>query len=309
MKMNTLASLIILLLLTACATESTKNSSSSAGADSNELEEDLAWIKNEDFLPVQETPFNIRDDFFREEVANSSLSRETIERAPDVQLRKISSSEDVVGRIVSLCYRGNFALAEKEMDESFEKLKSHPSYWNQVGTCYMTRGLHRQALLYYNRALDIEKNYAPAINNIGVMHFREGHHQKALAAFKEASELNTFSLTPSFNLAQVHLQYGFIDEAEQVFLALRRQNTEEPEILHALATIALLKNDATRAVGIYRLLDRNFLTHQPVGVNFSIALKIVGRPQDAKAILSNIERTQDSTSDVYLRQVEQFVGN
>lgn len=304
--LNVLTILFLTFSFISCGTSTPTRVTS---VDGEALDEDLAWIKDEDFLPVSEVPFNIRQDFFSAEVPNNNMIRESIERAPENVMRRISSSDDTVGRIVSFCYRGEFERAEKEMDEAFARYRSHPSYWNQVGTCYLVRGKHRQALLYYNRALDLEKDYAPAINNIGVMYYREGQYQRALAAFKEASELNRFSLTPSFNQAILNLRYGFVNEAEQVFQALRRQNQEEPEIVHALATIALYKNDPQRAVSIYRTLDRRFLTHPSAGLNFAVALKMLGQGQEAQSAFNGINANALEGFEDYHRHVERFIRN
>jgi tetratricopeptide (TPR) repeat protein len=300
--------ILLCLLLTSCAGTGSKGTRSSLSGG-NDLEDDLAWVKNEDFVPVQEVPFNIRNDFFNEEVSGNAMIRETIQRAPENIMRRISSSEDPAGRIVARCYRGEFAQAEKEMDESLARFRSHPSYWNQVGTCYLIQGKHRQALLYYNRALDIEKTYAPAINNIGVIHFREGQMQRAFAAFQEASKINSFSLTPSYNLALLNLRFGFVGEAEQVFQALRRQNQDEPEIIHALATIALFKDEAERAASIYRTLDRRVLTHPAPGLNYAVALKMLGRTQEAQGVFNGINRQQLQGFETYYRNVEHFLRN
>lgn len=297
---------LLLILLGACGT-TTPVQNTPSEMTAKEIEDDLSWIKDEDFVPVRELPFSIRQDFFQEENPNNAMVKESIERTPEAVLRRISSSDDLVGRIVSLCYRGDFSKAEQEMDASYAKLKSHPSYWNQIGTCFLIREKHRQAQLYYNKALDLDKKYAPAINNLGVIHFREGAYQRALNAFQEASQLNAFSLTPAFNLAILQLQYGFVDQAEQVFLALRKQNQEEPEILHALGTIALFKNDMNRSIGIYRLMDRQFLSVPSVGLNYAVALKLAGRGQDARNVLAGIDSSSLSGLEEYYRQVEMYL--
>lgn len=300
---------VMLSLLIGCASGTKTNDSEGRSSLSPELEADLAAIRDEDFLPVPEVPFNIRQDFFPEELVETPMARESLEGKPEPVLRKISGSTDPVGRIVSLCYRGEFIQAEQEMDRTYRQLKSHPSYWNQIGTCYFLQGKSRQALLYYNKALDINKTYAPAINNTGVIYYREGKHQRALSAFKEASQLNSFSITPSYNVAVLQLQYGFIDSAEQVLLALRRRNQSEPELVHALGTIALMKNDAQRAAGIYRTLDSSFYRHPSVGINFALALKMIGRPQDAMSVLSGVQTDKLDGLEEYYRQVEQSLRN
>ena len=66
-----------------------------------------------------------------------------------LDLKSISETQDPISKIISLCYRREYEDAEKVMDDVYKQYKNHPSYWNQVGTCYYLRGDLRKALLYY----------------------------------------------------------------------------------------------------------------------------------------------------------------
>lgn len=273
-------------------------------------EDDLSWVSNEDFIPVPTIDYNMREDFFTGDIVEvDSLSKESVQRAPKRALEKVEKTGDPIGQIAAHCHQGQFDSGFKLIDDIYARYKEHPGYWNQVGTCYLNQGKHRQAQLYYNKAMDTEADFAPAVNNLGVIYYREGHYQKALAAFKKASEVNQFSLTPSFNLSQIYLMNGFISEAESLMIALWRQNSTDVDVLNGLGTIALLKNDAARAVQFYRQIPRQFLQAPQVALNYSVALKLANQSGDAQDVLDNMNRSDLGELQNYSRSVERFVRN
>lgn len=273
-------------------------------------DDDLSWVKNEDFVPVATIDYNVREDFFTGEIAEvDSLAKESVQRAPKKVLEKVEKIGDPIGKIAAHCHQGQFEMGFKIIDDIYPRYKEHPGYWNQVGTCYLINGKYRQAQLYYNKAMDIEADFAPAVNNLGVIYYREGHYQKALAAFKKASEVNQFSLTPSFNLSQIYLMNGFISDAESLMMALWRQNSTDVDVLNGLGTIALLKNDSKRAIQFYRQIPNKYLFAPQVALNYSVALKLANMTSDAQEILDNMNRADLGKLQNYSRSVESFVRN
>jgi Flp pilus assembly protein TadD len=303
--MRTLLFLSFILLLSSCSSTPKKMKDVTEYA-----EDDLSWVKNDDFKPVATIAYNMREDFFTGDIVEvDSLAKESVERAPKNELKKVERAGDPVAQIAAHCHQGQYEAGFKIVDEVYAKYKEHPGYWNQVGTCYLSQGKNRQAQLYYNKAMDIEADFAPAVNNLGVIYYREGHYQKALTAFQKAAEVNQFSLTPSFNLSQIYLQYGFIAEAEQLLIALWRQNSTDVDVLNGLGTIQLLKNDANRAIQFYRQIPRQLLQSPQVALNYAVALKMADRQRDAEGVLSNMNSSDLGKLQNYSRSVDRFVRN
>lgn len=273
-------------------------------------EDDLSWVSNDDFKPTPTINYNMREDFFSGDIVQvDSLAKESVERAPKQELKKVERTGDPIGQIAAHCHQNQFDEGFKIIDSIYAKYKEHPAYWNQVGTCYLNQGKSRQAQLYYNKAMDIESDFAPAVNNLGVIYYREGHHQKALAAFQKASEVNQFSLTPSFNLSQIYLQYGFINEAEQLMMALWRQNSTDVDVLNGLATVHLLKNDINRSLQFFSQVPKQHLKRPQVALNFAVALKLANKQKEAESLLSNMNETDAGALQNYSRSVQRFVRN
>ena len=286
------------------------SSTTPSGAQKIDLDdEDLAWLENSDFIPAAEVPYRAERDFFTGPVANhDALSKESLARVDERSLGSLQKSDaDPVAKALAFCYAGNYTQANSIIDESFDEYKSHPSYWNAIGTCYFLQGQISKSLLYYNKSRSIDENYAPAINNIGVIYQRQGFSQRALKSFEQASEKNNFSSTPAFNLAQLYLQNGFASKAREILMGLHSANDDDVDVLNGLAMSFLLEGDSRRAVSFFGRIPRSEHRQAHIGLNFAIALKIVGRDKDAETIFKQVSRDNLGALRDYYFDVEKFI--
>jgi len=279
--------LIALLQLIGCSSSSTKKDISTPSSGSIE---EFSWIENSDFNKTPEIPFNSRQDVFKGEVSKlDSLSTESLARIPAPKLQVITGPNNILVQGITYCYKRDFKNGLKVFKEHYKKYKSHPGYWNLLGTCYYLQGQLRKALLFYNKSRDLKKNYAPPINNIGVIYQYQGLEQKALAAFKKASEVGTFSMTPMFNMGQLYLKYNLVKDAKRIFKKLVKIKSSDVDAVNGLATSFLKEGNAGQAVKLYSGLPANSFEKANVGINFSLALHESGRQRDAKSVLSSIK--------------------
>lgn len=271
-------------------------------------DKEFGWIENNDFKKVDEVAFVSSQDLFNDVMGDDSLSAESISRLPEPKIEKVASSDDPVNSGIGKCYRKKFAEAEKLFEANYKRYKNNPTYWNQVGTCQLLKGEHRKALLFYNKARTLNARYSPPVNNIGVIHQRQGRDQKALAAYKKAVELNKFSLTPIFNLAQLYLKYGFVDKAQNIFRTLYNKSSSDSDVINALGTGHLLKEEYKSSVNYFSKLSRKELSNARYGLNFSIALKSSGRVKDAKAVFDRINTSTMGNLGGYYNKVGRFLN-
>ncbi|WP_372654585.1 tetratricopeptide repeat protein [Halobacteriovorax sp.] len=281
--------LLPLLIVVSCSTGSKKEV---AGPSSGSIEE-FSWVENTDFNEVPEVAFNSRDDSFQGDVAEiDSLSTESLARIPEPKLEKVDQSADILVQGITHCYRRNFEEGKKIFQDNLRKYKSHPGYWNMLGTCYYLQGKMRSALLYYNKSRGLKKDYAPPVNNLGVIYQYNGLEQKALSAYKRASEVGSFSMTPMFNMGQLYLKYHLTSDAKNIFSRLVKKNATDVDALNGLATSYLMEGNAEAAVSLFSRLTSVHYSKPQIGINFSLALADVGRRKDAQTILSSINTAQ-----------------
>ena len=186
--------ILMALILQSCSSTSEKGSTIS-----RQIDQEFEWLDNSDFVPSKQIRYVAKRDHYPQEVAdNDSLGSETIDKIPAPKLDDFDGGGDKLIEATSLCYRQKFAQAFKSFDNIYASYKKNPAYWNQLGSCYLKNKELKKALLFYNKAREINGRYAPAVNNIGVIYQLEGKYQKAFFAYKEASTMNGYSLTPMF---------------------------------------------------------------------------------------------------------------
>jgi tetratricopeptide (TPR) repeat protein len=89
---------------------------------------------------------------------------------------------------------------------------------DHLGFSFAEKGLYPEARDLFQRAMRVQRNYAPALNNLGVLYLRMGQPADAIAAFRfgirEVPEDDMLYL----NLGRVYIQTGERDKARAVIL-------------------------------------------------------------------------------------------
>lgn len=215
---------------------------------------------------------------------------------------------DYATRALSLCYRGKFRQGLDLLDGGYPLSKKNPRHWNQVGNCYLLQGKLQLALLFYNKARDLNPRYVPAINNLGVIYRRQGRDQEALLSFKKARKLNPRALTPLFNLAQLYLQYGRTKKARALYFSLYKRNGQDKDVLNGLATCYLLQGQVDKALSFFEALPEDSFEHPTISLNYSAALALKGRKKEAKSMLLKIDGLSSLELREYKEDVLRFSG-
>lgn len=301
--MKIIIAFIILYLLTGCSSSSKKAQRKIQNVD------DVETIENIDFKVKKQIPFSADEDYFKHKDLKSSdiFFDESIYRLQNADLTQLNDDEDPVTRVISLCYQRKFHEAYKIAENFYIELKAHPSYWNQIGTCYFLEGNNQKARLFYNKSLEINKNYTPALNNLGVLYLQENKDQKAFLAFKMAKENNSFSLTPLFNMAQLYIKYSFLKEGCEIFNILHSRDKSDYDVIAGLASCQLFKNRVSESVMLFSRLPDSYLKRSDVVLNYAVALKLMKKDDEAKKILSNIKENELVSGKEYYAKVAKFI--
>lgn len=266
------------------------------------------YVRSEDYYPDNYWDLDLKDDL---------LYSETLDRVSDQKVKKVvklveakvdTTSQGQISKLAAFCHASSFDLASNHFDDLYRTYKKNPSYWNQVGTCYLKQGEIEKALIFYNKAKSLDKSYSPAINNIGVIYQLKGNYPKAKLAYEKAIKENSVSLTPVFNLAQILLKFGFTDNAIQYFKFLQNSNMRDVEVTAALASAYLLSGDLKNAKDEFERLNEAAFKIPFIGINYSITLKLLGQIGKSKAIFLMVETDQLKEDKEYYKNISQFLG-
>ena len=265
-------------------------------------------ISNEDFKQAKKVTYTKKDDQLSavESVFSDALNEESMGRIflynGEVELA------GPMGEIGKLCYSKQFSKAMPIIAYHSKEYGENPIYWNQVGTCFLLQGNSRKALLFYNRALAIKGDYAPALNNLGVMYMRERDYSRALVAFERARKSTAFGKTPRFNLANLYLSFGLYVQAESHLNTLSQVSQKDVDVLNMLGTCQLMQGKAELAVKSFKQIDDDFLEEARMGINYSMALFLAGDKKTARSVFEDIENKQLGKWKKYYDRVAQTLG-
>lgn len=292
--------LIPLLVLAACSSTPDKKPAKSPEN-----------VSNADFKKEKPLTNNQVTDFYQGPANTKSpaLQDETLDRYTSDELDKMSSSGDPLLDISLRCLKGDFNGAFQVASQNYTKYQKVAAYWNQVANCHLNSGNHRKALLFYNKALEVNSEYVPALNNIGVMYSRQGLDQKALVAFERANKHSRFSKTPRYNLARLYLTYGLAESAQPLFQALLNESPNDVDLLNATASTYFLLSDYQKAFSLYQGIPRSEWKRAEVGLNVAVTLKKLGKVQDAKKVFDDVDTPKSSNLKRYYSSVEAQLGD
>jgi tetratricopeptide (TPR) repeat protein len=127
------------------------------------------------------------------------------------------------------------ALRELKKAESFDPDDHITQY--DIGLVYYYRDRYEQAIPYFERAIQLRPDFAPAINSLGNAYSAKGDWDKAIEAYQKIIE-DVFYGTPHFalsNMALAYYQKGDYVRAEKNFLEALKLS---PDFVNALAGLA-----------------------------------------------------------------------
>ncbi|HLT22678.1 MAG TPA: tetratricopeptide repeat protein [Bacteriovoracaceae bacterium] len=301
--MRTLILLTLSLVLFSCSSVSKKDKDASLA--------EIDSITNEDFnkdRPIEKN--QVRDYFVnnRQVLENPVLKDETLNRLTSDEVKEFQGDKDPLVSMAYLCTRNQFKEAYAIAAKNFDRLQKLPSYWNQLGICYLDQKEYRKSLLYFNKALEAEKDYVPTLNNFGVMYSRLGQHQKAIVAYEKASQVGKFSKTPRYNLAKLYLEFGLSEKALPILQSLSNQAQLDVGIANSIATAYLMRGDHNAAIRFYRQLPSKLWSRPEIGLNLALAYHLAGHKGEATKIIKNVSKPKKQELKQYYSLIAQKIG-
>lgn len=291
--------LLVLLVLAGCSSSQTRNDSSAPA------------VKNEAFKKTKPLTSAQVPDFYEDKSKslNPALQDETMDRYSKAELKEINTSSDPLMDISVKCSQGDFKGAFALASQHYNLYQKVAPYWNLVGNCHLNQGAHRKALLFYNKALEVNPNYVPALNNIGVMYSRQGLDQKALVAFERANKASKFSKTPRYNLGKVYLTYGLTDLALPLLKSLSDESPTDVDLLNAVANCYFITGNYQEAMSYYQRIPQSQWSQAEIGLNLAFTLKKLGKNKEAGQVFDRVEKPSSNSLKKYYSSIESQLGD
>jgi tetratricopeptide (TPR) repeat protein len=121
--------------------------------------------------------------------------------------------------------RGDFAEAERLFSEAIETADGHATrafFFNKRGVARVQLERREDARADFERALECDTRYAPALTNLGNLLFDEGRIDEALEAYRAAVDADPDHVLAHANLSAALKRAGRFDEAVRAMRTVQR---------------------------------------------------------------------------------------
>ena len=131
------------------------------------------------------------------------------------------------------------------------------SHYN-LGLAYYHEGKIERAITAYQKALQLEPNFADAYGGLGVIYWRNGDLDAAIRHCQKAIKIAPENIEFHRNLTQIYWQRGMYDRAAIGYRIILELNPGDENALHHLGIILLSKHAYDEAISCFqKVLQRN----------------------------------------------------
>ncbi|HUL19843.1 MAG TPA: tetratricopeptide repeat protein [Thermodesulfobacteriota bacterium] len=143
---------------------------------------------------------------------------------------------------------------------------------NHLGAVLLKQGRGQEALVHFNRALEINPYYADAHCNLGVLLLRQGKYREAIPSFTAALRYKPHGVEALTNLGIVLGKYGQTKEAMELFSEAMRTNPNYEEAHFNRGSLLLEMKEYKEAIQSFNIAlkinSRNSKTYNNLGVSW-----------------------------------------
>jgi tetratricopeptide (TPR) repeat protein len=146
--------------------------------------------------------------------------------------------------------RGDFARAEQHFRAAMALNSTRfPTAYYDYGVLMMNEGKPAEAEKAFEKAAEIDPQYAEAHNNLGYLLERQGKLAEASKEYRQAVEARPAFAKAHFNLGRILVNQGdYQDGIQQLKLALDASEQNAPEYLYALGAAYGRSGDTPKAL-------------------------------------------------------------
>ena len=154
----------------------------------------------------------------------------------ETQKNKRSAAQSLYSQGLGILSRDDFARALPYFEKAVEVDSNYAEAWYQVGFCYGMLGKHADALKASRRAAQLRPDWAETYLNIGASSFALGQFKDAVDAYRQAVKLDESNAEAQYALG---LSLGKLNRTDEEILAYKRALAIKPSLVNAIEQLGL----------------------------------------------------------------------
>jgi tetratricopeptide (TPR) repeat protein len=152
---------------------------------------------------------------------------------------------------------------------------------NNLGNALLQKGSVDEAIVHYQKALEIKPDFAEACQNLGVALFQKGQVDEAITYFQKSLEIKPDFAKAHNNLGNAQLRKGSVDEAITHFKKSLEINPDFAKAHNNLGNALLRKGSVDEAITHYQMALQLDPDYAEAHVNLGNILCQRGRSDEA----------------------------
>ena len=184
---------------------------------------------------------------------------------------------------------GNALAIKGDLDQAivhYEKaLQIYPEYAegeNNLGNAILHQGRADEAIGHYRKALAIDLHYADACYNLGFAFYQQGQMDDALNQFRQTLEINPLYVQAHYNLGNIYLQWKQGEAAVGEFQKALEIQPDDTDARNNLAVTLMHMGRTDEAIAQFEEILRRHPENATVQHNLSKARAMASHPMDSK---------------------------
>lgn len=154
----------------------------------------------------------------------------------ETQKNKRAMAESLYSQGLGILSRDDYARALVFFEKAVEIDPNYAESWYQAGFCYGILGRHTDALRASRQAARLRPEWAETFVNIGASSFALGQFKEAADAYRQAAKLNQYNADIQYSLG---LTLNKLNRADEEILAYKRAVALKPDYANAIEKLGL----------------------------------------------------------------------
>jgi len=154
----------------------------------------------------------------------------------ETQKSKRSAAQTLYSQGLGILSRDDFARALPYFEKAAEIDANYAEAWYQTGFCYGMLGKHNEALKASRRAAQLRPDWAEAYLNIGASSFALGQFRDAVDAYRQVTKLDDSNADAQYALG---LSLGKLNRTDEEILAYKRALAIKPDMPNTIEQLGL----------------------------------------------------------------------
>lgn len=177
----------------------------------------------------------------------------------ETQKNKRAAAQSLYSQGLALISRDDYAKAVAYFEKAAEIDPNYAEAWYQAGFCYGMLGRHAEALKASRRAAALRPEWAETFVNVGASSFALGQFKDAVDAYRQATRLDPYNADAQFALG---LTFNKLNRTDEEILAYKRAIAQKSDHTGALERLGLAYFKSKRFAEAAQAFE-NLKTYKP----------------------------------------------